>query len=430
MNDSFDRIILSAWILLASGVGMVLYLGLNAQASSEGGGPGIQATYAVFYLFFIVLIALRNREPLALPIGEKWITLLWLWALASTAWSPIPGTTLRRSVALLGTTVTGLFVATRFEPKQQLRIVAHCIGLAALASLVACLVFPDYAIAKTGEWTGVFYQKNALGHPMALGVLCFAFLAVSQPRRRLRYVLMAGFCGFLLLMSRSVTATLVCAVMLIALRFRKVIILGPRRMMGFVLAFIAVGMPIGIYAIQHMDVMLKSLGRDATLTGRIPLWNAVLDEIATRPLRGFGYSAFWFSGEGARVQAKLGWQVIHSHNGYFELTLGLGLIGTALLVVSMMINISRGIRVAQAAETIEDFWPLFYLLFALADNVTEAWFVTTNSLLWMLFVANSYWIVRRTFQPMTEEDVDVEPMPAFAPGTPTSIGPAESANFA
>jgi exopolysaccharide production protein ExoQ len=428
MNGVFDRIILIAWILVGSGAGTVLYYGLNSQATSEGGGTGIQAAYGVFYVIFVLLLAFSFRTALSLVMEERWLIILWLWALASMAWSPLPGTTLRRCAALLGTTIAGLFVATRFDAKQQLKIVAHCVGITAIVSLVVCQLYPEYAIAPTGEWIGVFNQKNALGRAMELGIFCYTFLAIAERRGRASYLVMIGLCGSMMFMSRSVGSMAVCAAMLAVIPFRKLLVLRARSLMLVAAGLLVVGVPIGIYVIQNIESILKAMGRDATLTGRIPLWHEVIAAIGTHPWFGYGYSAFWYTSAGIGLQQKLGWQMFHAHDGFLEVTLGLGLIGILLLFVVLAKNALRGISVARDSETIYDFWPLFYLVFAVLDNLTECWLITANSLVWMLFVANSYWLVRRSHEAVTEEEEDREPEPEseFILGMPAGINPVES----
>ncbi|HTV60711.1 MAG TPA: O-antigen ligase [Verrucomicrobiae bacterium] len=426
MNDFFDRMVVFSWMALASGAGMVFYVGLNSTDTTSGGGTGIRAAYALFYLFFVTLLAMRYKTALSVLAREKWIFLLWVWAVSSTVWSPLPGQTLRRSVALLGTLIAGVFVATRFEPRKQLKILSYCIGLSAIASLIACLFFPEYAVAKTGEWTGVFYQKNVLGHTMALGVLCYAFLALGRKRGRFGSILMAILCGTMLLMSQSVTAMIVCTMMLIVLRFRRVLVLRARKLVPYATATLMVGIPMGIVVIQHMGDILKALGRNATLTGRIPLWNEVLEEISTRPITGFGYSAFWYTAEGDRIHEKLGWSPMHSHNGYFEITLALGLIGAGLLAFGLIRNIFRGVSIARESRSVEEFWPLFYLIFMAVDNVTESWMLVANSLFWMLYMANAYWLVRASRRRVTVEEDETEGSAERAGGTPMGLEPAES----
>jgi exopolysaccharide production protein ExoQ len=426
MNSIVDRVMLSAWIIIGTGAGTVLYLGLNAQATAEGGGTGIQAVHAIFYVCFVALLALSYRTSLSLIVEEKWILLLWFWVLMSTSWSVQPGVTLRRSVALLGTTLLGLFVATRFEPRDLLRIIAHCVGLTAVVSLAVCLLFPHFGVAQTGEWNGVFYQKNELGRAMALGILSYTFLALGQRRGRISAIFMGALCAGMMLMSRSMGAILVCLLMLMIIPGRSLLLLPARKLVGYSVAAFTLGIATGILVVQNWGAILKGLGRDPTLTGRIPLWQEVLDQISTNPWHGFGYSAFWYSAAGTRIQQKLYWQITHSHNGYLELTLGLGLIGLALLSVILLKTISRGIYAARDSYTIFNFWPLFYLIYALVDNLTESWFVTANSLVWMLFVANSYWLVRKSLEPAMEEDDETLSSAEFSLDNPIGMKPAES----
>jgi exopolysaccharide production protein ExoQ len=429
MKNFLEHLMIFVYLLAGTGVGTIFYLGFNAPGTSEG-GPIIYAIFGASYVFFLILVVWNYKSFVPVLLGNKWMALLWLWALASTAWSISPGVTLRRSVALLGTTIIGLFFATRFEPGQQIRIIANCMGLAGVASLIVCLFFPAYGLAPTGEWAGVFYQKNGLGRAMELGVLCYTFLALGGRRGRLVPVLMAVFCGGMLVMSQSAGAMIVCTAMLAFLLMRKILVQQARRLITFAGAALILIIPIAIYVIQNLDSILKTMGRDITLTGRIPLWRDVLDEIATNPWFGFGYSGFWYSWRGARIQAELNWQMIHAHDGFLEATLGLGLIGLAILSIVLVKSILRGIQVARKADSIEAYWPLFYLIFAILANLTENWFMTANSAFWMIFVASSYWLFRKSPEPLTEEEQASEPSPEFTAGESVGLPSEGSGSFA
>jgi exopolysaccharide production protein ExoQ len=431
MNSTLDKALLSVWILFASGAGSIFLLDPNAQGKAEGGGAGgIQAAYAVLYLVFAALLTVRFRESLALVVEEKWIFLLWLWTAISVVWSPVPGTTLRRTIALFGTTLAGLYMAMRLQPKQQVRLVAYCMGVSAILSLAVCLLAPHISAEPTGEWTGIFFQKNGLGRAMGLGLLCYTFLALEERRGRLVFIFMAIVCFGMLVMSRSMGTLLVCAITLSILPFRRFLILPTRKLILYGAAFSAVAIPVAYLALTNADAILVALGRDPSLTGRLPLWREVLLEISTRPWFGFGYSAFWYTAEGARIQTKLFWQMVHSHNGFLETTLGLGLVGLALLLIVLAKAILRGVRVARDGETLFDFWPLFFLIFAVLGNLAEVWFLAANSYLWMLLVANSYWLLKRQLSPVTVDEEDPEPSLDFASNQSMGILPPESGNFA
>ena len=125
---------------------MVLYLGLNAQGSAAGGGPGIQRCLAFFYFCFVVLLAFSFRKPFALSSRRSGSYYSGFWAVVSTVWSLVPGLTLRRCGALLGTTLVGLFMATRFERETTATVIARASGLTAVASLLVCVFLPGYGI--------------------------------------------------------------------------------------------------------------------------------------------------------------------------------------------------------------------------------------------------------------------------------------------
>jgi exopolysaccharide production protein ExoQ len=81
------------------------------------------------------------------------------------------------------------------------------------------------------------------------------------------------------------------------------------------------------------DGLMALLGKDATLTGRVPLWGVVLDAAANRPVLGYGYGAFWLDWN-TQVNAILkavNWHLGGSHNGYLDMVLELGVVG---LIVS------------------------------------------------------------------------------------------------
>lgn len=219
-------------------------------------------------------------------------------------------------------------------------------------------------------------------------------MGVSKKFSKVPYILLAVLCGILLLLSRSVTALAACMVMLAVLKFRRVFRLPTRTLTIFALGFSAVAIPAGIWFFSNLEAILIAIGRDPTLTGRTPLWHAVLHEIGKRPFLGYGYTAFWYSPEGDRVHAALGWLPMHSHDGYLETTLALGLVGLVLLLFGLVANFVRGLDIYRSADSIEEFWPLFFLIFTAVDNVAETWMVKVNSLIWMLYIANSYWIIR------------------------------------
>jgi exopolysaccharide production protein ExoQ len=409
VSSLFERIAVFLLLTLASGAGLAAYLeaGTNTTTSSDG-QLFLQVLFGAFYLYFLTLIAARYQIVWALVVREKWTALLCLWCVLSTVWSIAPAETLRRSLALVGTTMVGLHIGMRFEPKQQLRILGACLGFCAVASLIAGLAFPDVGITSGGQWGGIFYLKNTFGRMMALGAICFAVSAFGKVQNRLLSASMFVLCATLLILSGSATAIVVGVLMFAVLPFRPLLKLQWR---SFVVpAVIVAGVfvaGIGLAA-THFDGILNALGRSDSLTGRLPLWRFVIQEITTRPFFGAGYSAFWVSSAGDQIRAAIAWDAPNAHNGFLETALGMGFIGLFLLSAGILKNLIHGVRAARAGKTIDYSWPLLYVLFIIFYSLTESSVLGVNSILWTVYVANSYWVTLDKLRAEEQTEMEIE----------------------
>ena len=393
---SVERIMLFLLLLLASGFEQGFLAEPTVGGSSEG-QPGIQVLFGLMYLvLFLFLIRKYRKTALFLIQKEKWTFLICCWVLASALWSVEPGATIRRSIALVGTSLAGLYIGIRFEPKQQLKMITLVIGLGAIASLVAGLLFPSIGVTSDGFWGGIYHNKNTLGRMMALGAVCFSILALGQRRLRVGRIAMVVLCCVLLWLSKSATAVVVCLLMFAILPLRKVLFLRTRSLAAAMVAGGVAMTAIVIFTVNYVDQILDALGRTSSLTGRIPLWQFVISDIGDKPILGYGFSAFWDSWEGQRVSDAVAWDVAvpHAHNGFLEMWLGIGLIGLALVIISLARNFLFAVRAARAHREIDQAWPLLLLAFTLLYNLTESSLLGINSILWIAFIANSFWLVR------------------------------------
>jgi O-antigen ligase len=104
-----------------------------------------------------------------------------------------------------------------------------------------------------------------------------------------------------------------------------------------------------IYSGNSMDTVanLANLGREtesiSNLTGRTEVWRALLPYIQARPWHGYGYESFWTPPRLQEFGASQGWAVPDAHNGFINLTLGLGLIGAALYSLILLLAMGRSL---------------------------------------------------------------------------------------
>lgn len=344
-----------------------------------------------FYAITFGLIALRwNRFVQGLLAG-KWALAVSALAVVSTIWSNDPSMTARRSLVLLGTTFFGVYFGSNFDLGEQVRILAKTFGIIVVLSFYFALMMPQYGINHDihgGSWTGVFTQKNLLGRAMVVAVVVFlsANKIISRP---VRYALLVG-AGYLLLLSDSRTSQVVLIAMLLLAPIYQII----RRNGGKVIIPISLGFgivlaAIAAIAITNADSLLIVMGRNPTLTGRTEIWKAIWNAITKQMLLGYGFDGFWagIRGKSADVILTLGWVAKHSHNGFLDIWLDLGIVGLAVFLTSYFGALWRALQMLRRHAGSGAYWPIHYLVFMLVYHLTEGPILRQNSIYWALYVA-------------------------------------------
>jgi O-antigen ligase len=387
-----------AWLALylatGGGISMLEFLlRITPPQDVHQGDPFAQRIWSAVYVLAALLIFLRlPRVVRGLPaLGSLWVLLA--LALASITWSFGPSVTLRRSIALLGTTVVGIYLGTRYTREELFRILFWVLATVTAASLIT-----GFALGAGGPgaaWRGVFGSKNELGHVMAMAAATAATYFM-EPRGR-RYWAAGTFliAVALLVLSGSKGALVVLFAGLMIFPLSHVFRVRPGLTGTAALAaFAACGMVVTML-MGNSDTVLNLLGRDATLTGRTPLWALIWERIKVRPLLGYGYGGFWLqwnppSGDIWRVSMFTGgWLPPNGHNGFIDLWADLGLAGLGAFLFSFASNATRALRLVRESASALDRFPLLFLYLVVLSNLTESELVTHNSLVWLVYVALS-----------------------------------------
>ncbi|NJN75509.1 MAG: hypothetical protein HC796_03805 [Synechococcaceae cyanobacterium RL_1_2] len=123
------------------------------------------------FTFFACLTNWQNC--LQLIKKDKILVSLVLLVLLSLLWSVHIPSTVDYMKGLVRITALAVYLASRFTIRQQLILVRASLLIAALLSLLMCIVFPDQGIqiswGNLDGWRGVFFHKNILGRSMAFG---------------------------------------------------------------------------------------------------------------------------------------------------------------------------------------------------------------------------------------------------------------------
>ena len=377
------------------------------------GDPLAQLIFGGIYAITYFLLLVRWKTVLRVVTSEKLLVLLVGLAALSVLWSDAPPITLRRALALLGTTLFGAYLAIRYSPGELLRLLAWALGLAAVLSLVFALLVPDYGISQQGHlsgWRGIYGHKNSLGRMMALGAPVFFLLALDSHRGRWALWTGFGLSVALVILSNSVTAWLMLLILAFLFIVQRAVRTHPLFAAPAFLLLFLLGVGILFGALLNADTLLSVLGRDTTLTGRTRMWAPLMDEVFKRPWFGHGYGAFWlgWEGESASVWRTVGWTPPHAHNGFFDLTLELGFVGFAVFSLHFLRGIRKAVLRVCSSKTTDAVWLLTYMMFIFVYNLTESSILARNSLLWALYTATLL-SLRLSYAPKAEPSIASPP---------------------
>jgi exopolysaccharide production protein ExoQ len=144
----------------------------------------------------------------------------------------------------------------------------------------------------------------------------------------------------------------------------------------------------GNLVLQNFSQFMNLLGKDPTMTGRLPIWQECLHFVGMKPFLGYGYGAFWtVTSHPARlIREAVDWDTLpHAHNGYIDLLLALGVVG---LLLYAAVNSAAGWRAVLHVREYSDadaMWPLAFLCVTLLYQLDEASIISANQLIWILF---------------------------------------------
>jgi O-antigen ligase len=276
------------------------------------------------------------------------------------------------------------------------------LSIAALTLLAICylgiLLAPNLSIhlatdaqepALAGDWRGSFGHKNAAAPVMVF--LLFIGIYVSRLGALLSGAAIIGFAGLFLLFSGGKSAFALCIFVLLltglvlfikALWLRAVVILTPLLTLNL--------LSVGTVISDGLENIAKMLPFDTTFTGRTDIWTFAFQALQQRLTTGYGFAAFWGSSSIKDLPEGKEWAEFasHSHNGYLDTALAMGLPGLLLLIAVLVIGplknfhaADRGGNNGPLATMLLQIW-----LFGLYLSSMESFFLDRADPLWFMFL--------------------------------------------
>lgn len=375
-------------VLLVFSEGILLRLFPGGE--EEDGSPFLRLLWLPIYGIVFLGLIWKALDIARLCLRLPFLMILIAICAVSFTWSIEPGLTQRRSLAIIMTTATGLYIGTRYDWQTLLRALGLAWFIVAIAAFLTGALNPSFGRVQEvhiGAWQGLYFEKNQLGGSMALAATFAGFLAIMDQTYPKFWIGFLGLTVLLVLLSTSKTALLG---LLLGLGILGVCALMKRGIAtGLIMLWLGV-IFIGLFAsvlIFMPEIVFELLGRDMTLTGRTDIWIALVDYIQQRPLFGYGYGVFWSpeSGPGNWVRETLEWDAPTAHNGWLEVALSLGLVGLAFLALDFAMTVWRAI--IASINTWVGVFALGFLAQFFLFSLSESSSLQQNSIVWVIYVA-------------------------------------------
>ncbi|MEO1374463.1 MAG: O-antigen ligase [Cyanobacteria bacterium J06635_10] len=386
-------------LLLYSGGPLTVILSNGANEGDDSGETNTSLILVLFFFNYLVtffLLILRWKKVMQVMKKEKIILLLVGIAVLSFVWSSLPKKTLTRGIAIIGTTLFGIYIASRYTIKQQLQLLGWMYGIAVIFSFLFIAAIPNWGIMggiHEGRWRGIYNHKNTLGKVIVPGITVFLLLAYNSKKYSWLFW-MAFSLAFILLVRSSSTSSLLNGVCLIAASISfRVFRWRDNLMVPTTIAMVSFGTIFYVIVSWTTELILKALGKDTTLTGRGDMWPYIFEMIGQHPFLGYGYGAFWYGPDTPSfyIWQATGWTPPNSHNGFLDLWLQIGLIGLLIYLFGYLaITLPKALYWLRVTRTSEGFWPLTYMTYMFLANISETTLMIQNDIFWVLYVAVAF----------------------------------------
>lgn len=381
-------------------------LGINLGGGAVGPDAYIEGNFVnqqvqfILILCGVVILCRRQHNWGRLFARNIWIWLFFIYGAASIFWSDYPFVSFKRWIKALGTLIMALVILTEDQPYGAFGDVLRRLAILTIPlSVPLCRNYPEigrHLHRDNWTYTGMATGKNLLGQLCLLAGIYFSWILLfyrnhknSLKRHReafLNYSFVAMIL-YLLHLANSATSVM-CLGVAFSLFLWSLIPAVARKPQGYLMAGVILVLIIVSLdsTFQLSESLLASLGRNSSLTDRLPMWERTLG-LVTNPMFGAGYESFWLGNRMAYLWETYGYGgIIQSHNGYLETYLNMGFIGLFLMLACIFSGLWKTVKYMKI-DYPAAILRLSIIVIVALYNWTEAVFYGISNMWLVFFVA-------------------------------------------
>ncbi|MDZ8108095.1 MAG: O-antigen ligase family protein [Nostoc sp. DedQUE12a] len=374
------------------------YLGINLPE------PITQAWALLSFLTVPLLIIAHWKRFIWVATRDIGLLVLIATVPISFFWSNSPDSTLAYSRAFLFSTGFGIYLATRYTPKEQMRLMVWLFGIFTCLNFIVPLILPSYGINYSylggPAWQGITRQKNELSGAMVM--ISTFFLTIGIYGSKSRWVALTGsaVAFIILIFSKGKGSLGIFVALLPLLPLYKILKQEYRlRTVLSICALIISGFLIITTVFNLQFIVVDILNKDLGGNGRDQVWSYLIERGLQKPWLGYGYAGFWNTyAEGLAVWLKFPWIAGagdgggNAHSSYIEVFLHLGWLGLSLVVLSFFTFLIRVVFLQVLTKQVEYFWMFQFLLIMALNSFYESYggFLAYRHWFWILYISYAY----------------------------------------
>ncbi len=337
--------------------------------------PSLGLAAGVFTILFLFVIALSDphiylNAIARLPYLSAFLVLLAI----SSLWSYQIVLSGRRALGVVLSAAYAIWLCYRFDRDERFAIISVPIAFSALLSLVFALALPQWGVNEQGAWDGIYDNRNALAHDSVLALLVLLIAARHFRRFRVFFYASAGSAAAATWFATSATGRAgggaILALLLVYQAFRA-----RKQLFGAAVTALAGATVLaGMVATASLGWITTRLGRDITLSGRLPLWELSWDAFMARPWFGYGWEGFWggYFSPAHSIWIATDWEPPNAHNLLLDLGIQTGIFGALLFVIAWMRGFRRSVFHVRDVKGPLGLFPILMLSFVPLFGTTES----------------------------------------------------------
>lgn len=329
--------------------------------------PGPVSTLVQYgpFMLQIVLMLMASSDTFMdiklLDLKRRYVPvylMLLTWTAVSMISTSFPVEQVISCVRLSVTALFALWILDHYDIHHILKLTYYA-GLVLLFFTAVCVVLLPGRVYtyENGEksFSGLFSTKNPCAAELSFELVIHALLFKDwrkngKPLPKL-YLVSLGLHLILLFICKGMSALFCAAIPIIyILIFEGRGIFKRRLNIGFLHTAVTIGFLIlAMTVLPLLAPLFEAIGKDATLTGRTPMWNQLIHVMSNNnTFTGFGFTMFWKDPEAVKLFhdgfSRASWgntMTFGAHNTLLEMWLDVGLLGIAAYFGMVMLSLCR-----------------------------------------------------------------------------------------